>query len=171
MVRFVLPYLLGAGKSSLYRTKSETQKDHLIVKTTERKKQCVTFKTCSHFSVVTSVAMRAFLQERSEKYFQNELLESIRRNNQFGVLRLERARPQRRLRGGDVRAKITLFKKMTAEVSEIKLVKLLMISLTEKYTHDATLYWSDVYCLLQKGNSVTTKIIFKLFSTSVKEKK
>ena len=78
MVRFILPYLLGAGKSSLYRTKSETQKDHLIVKTTERKKQCVTFKTCSRFSVVTNVAMRAFLQERSEKRFQIELLESIR---------------------------------------------------------------------------------------------
>ena len=78
MVRFILPYLLGAKKSSLYRTKSETQKDHLIVKTTERKKQCVTFKTCSRFSVVTSVAMRAFLQERSEKYFQNKLLESKR---------------------------------------------------------------------------------------------
>ena len=46
-----------------------------------------------------------------------------------------------------------------------------MISLTEKYTHDATLYWSDIYCLLQKGNSGRTKILFKLFSTSVKEKK
>ena len=43
-------------------------------------------------------------------------------NNQFGVLDLERALPKRRLRDGDVRSKITL-KKMTAEVSEIKLVK------------------------------------------------
>ena len=60
---------------------------------------------------------------------------------------------------------------MTAEVPEIKLVKLLMISLTEKYTHDATLYWSDIYCLLQKGNRVTTKMLFKLFSTGVKEEK
>ena len=60
MVRFILPYLLGAEKSSLYRTKSETHKDHLTVKTTERKKQFVTFKTCSRFSVVTSVAMRFF---------------------------------------------------------------------------------------------------------------
>ena len=60
-VRFILPYLLGAGKSLLHHTKSETQKDHLIVKTTQRKKQCVTFKTCSRFSVdVTSVAMRFF---------------------------------------------------------------------------------------------------------------
>ena len=47
---------------------------------------------------------------------------------------------------------------MTAEVPEIKLVKLVMISLTEKYTDDTTLYWSNIYCLLQKGNSVTTKI-------------
>ena len=53
-------------------------------------------------------------------------------NNLFGVLGLERARPKRCLRGGDVRAKITLFKKMTTEVPEIKLVKLLMISLLEK---------------------------------------
>ena len=60
---------------------------------------------------------------------------------------------------------------MTTEVPEIKLVKLLMISLLEKYTHDATLYWSDIYCLLQKGNPVTTKILFKLFSAGVKEKK
>ena len=52
---------------------------------------------------------------------------------------------------------------MTTEVPEIKLVKLLMISLTEKYTHDATLYWSDIYC--------TTKMLFKLFSTGVKEEK
>ena len=43
-------------------------------------------------------------------------------NNQFGALDLERARPKRRLRDGDVPSKITL-KKMTAEVSEIKLVK------------------------------------------------
>ena len=60
---------------------------------------------------------------------------------------------------------------MTSQVPEIKLVKLLMISLTEKYTHDATLYWSDIYCLLQKGNPVTTKMLFKLFSTGVKEEK
>ena len=60
---------------------------------------------------------------------------------------------------------------MTTEVPEIKLVKLPMISLLEKYTHDATLYWSDIYCLLQKGNPVKTKILFKLFSTGVKEKK
>ena len=77
--------------------------------------------------MVISVTMRflqhAFLQERSHRYFQNELLESTRQsNNQFGVLNLDRARPKRRLRDGDVRSKITL-KKMTAEVSEIKLVK------------------------------------------------
>ena len=42
--------------------------------------------------------------------------------NPFGVLDLERAYPKRRLRDGDVRSKITL-KKVTAEVSEIKLVK------------------------------------------------
>ena len=60
---------------------------------------------------------------------------------------------------------------MTAEVPEIKLVKLVMISLTEKYTDDTTLYWSNIYCLLQKGNTITTKILFKIFSAGVKEKK
>ena len=60
---------------------------------------------------------------------------------------------------------------MTAEVPEIKLVKLLTIALTEKYTDDATWCWSNIYCLLQKRKSVTTKILFKLSSTDVKEKK
>ena len=62
-------------------------------------------------------------------------------------------------------------KNMTAEVPEIKLVKLLTIALIEKYTDDATLCLSIIYCLLQKSNSVTTKILFKLFSTGIKEKK
>ena len=60
---------------------------------------------------------------------------------------------------------------MRAEVPEIKLVKLLTIALIEKCTDDAILCWSNIYCLLQKSNSVTTKILFKLFSTGVKEKK
>ena len=60
---------------------------------------------------------------------------------------------------------------MTAEVPEIKLVKLLAIALTEKYTDDATWCWSNIYCLQQKRNSVTTKILFKLSSTGLKEKK
>ena len=60
---------------------------------------------------------------------------------------------------------------MTAEVPEIKLVKLLTIALTEKYTDDATWCWSNIYCLLQKRKSVTTKILFKLSGTGVKEKK
>ena len=60
---------------------------------------------------------------------------------------------------------------MTAEDPEIKLVKILTIALTEKYTDDAILCWSNVYCLLQKSTSVTTKILFKLFSTGVKKKK
>ena len=85
------------------------------------------------------------------------------------MLRLERARP-RYSSVFDIRAKIT-FKHMTAELPEIRLVKLLTITLTEKYTDDATLCWSNIYCLLQKSNSVTTKILLKLFSTIVKKKK
>ena len=58
---------------------------------------------------------------------------------------------------------------MTGEVPEIKLVKVLTIALTEKYTDDAILCWSNIYCLWQKRNSITTKIL--LFSTGVKKKK
>ena len=46
---------------------------------------------------------------------------------------------------------------MTAEVPEIKLVKLLTIALTEKYTDDATWCWSNIYCLLQKRNQLQQK--------------
>ena len=60
---------------------------------------------------------------------------------------------------------------MTAKLPEIKLVKLLTVALTEKYTDDGTLCWSNIYCLWQKSNSVTTKILFKLSSTGVKKKK
>ena len=36
---------------------------------------------------------------------------------------------------------------MKAELPEKKRVKLLTIALTEKYTDDATLCWSNIYCL------------------------
>ena len=93
-------------------------------------------------------------------------------NDQFGVLSLERARPKRRLRGGDVRAKITC-KKMTAEVPEIKPVKLLMITLSLKNTlmerhcvgQTFIVYWRKEATLQQTSN------LFKLFSTGVKAKK
>ena len=60
---------------------------------------------------------------------------------------------------------------MKAEVPETRLVKLLIIALTEKYTDEETLCWSNIYCLLQKSHSATTNILFKLSRTSVKEKK
>jgi len=81
---------------------------------------------------VTSVAMRFFrnaARSTSKKSFLRAYEHTS--NNQLGVRGLERARPQRRLPGGDVRAKIS-FKKMTTKVPEIKLVKLLLIALTEK---------------------------------------
>ena len=59
-------------------------------------------------------------------------------SSQFGVVDLERARPKRRLRDGDVRKKITL-KKMTAEVSKIKLVKWHYPVNRIKYTDDIVL--------------------------------
>ena len=88
------------------------------------------------------------------------------------MLGLERARPKRRLRGGDVRAKKTC-KKMMAEFPEIKLVRLLIIALTEKNTlmkrhcvgQTFIVYCSKATKLQQKSN------LFKLFSTGVKEKK
>ena len=88
------------------------------------------------------------------------------------MLHLERARPKRRLRGGDVRAKIT-FKKMMAEVPETKLVKLLVIALTEKNTlmkrhcvgQTFIVYCSKAATLQQKSN------LFKLCSTNKKKKK
>ena len=89
-------------------------------------------------------------------------------NDQFGVLGLERARPKRRLPGGDVPAKKT-FKKMMAEFPAIKLVKLLIIALTEKNTlmkrhcvgQTFIVYCSKAGTLQQKSN------LFKLFSTDV----
>ena len=89
-------------------------------------------------------------------------------NDQFGVLGLERARPERSLRGSDAPAKKT-FKKMMAEFPEIKLVKLLIIALREKNTlmkrncvgQRFIVYCSKAATLQQKSN------LFKLFSTDV----
>ena len=90
-------------------------------------------------------------------------------NDQFGVLGLERARPKRRLPGGDVPTKKKTFKKMMAEFPEIKLVKLLIIALREKNTRmkrhcvgqTFIVYCSKAAKLQQKSN------LFKLFSTDV----
>ena len=62
-------------------------------------------------------------------YIQNELLESIRQTISLACSVLKGRAQISRLRGGVVRAKITV-KNMTAEVPEIKLVKLLAIALT-----------------------------------------
>ena len=99
-----------------------------------------------------------FLQERCQKYIQNELLESIRQTISLACSVLRGRAHNVRLQGGDVRAKIT-FNHMTAEVPETRLVKLLIIALIEKYTDEETLCWSNIYCLLQKSNSVTTNLI------------
>lgn len=66
----------------------------------------------------------AFLQERSQKYLQNELLESIHQTITCSVLR-GRAPQKRPLGDGDVRGKKV--KKMTSKVLGIKLVKLLIV--------------------------------------------
>ena len=89
-------------------------------------------------------------------------------NNQFGVLGLERARPKRRLRGGDVPAKKT-FKKMTAEFPVIKLVKLLIIALREQNTlmkRNCVGQTFIVYCS-KETTLQQNSILLKLFSTDV----
>ena len=40
---------------------------------------------------------------------------------------------------------------MTAEVPETRLVKLLIIALTEKYTDEETLCWSNIYVYCRKA--------------------
>ena len=61
-------------------------------------------------------------------YFQRRASGEHTSNDQFDVLGLERARPKRRLRGGDLvfERKIRV-KKMASDVPEIKLVNLLKL--------------------------------------------
>ena len=88
--------------------------------------------------------MHAFLQERSQKYFQNELLASKRQTISL------RGRAQK-----DVfEAAIFEQKKTFNEVPEIKLVN------RKKHTDEATLCSSNIYCLWQKWNSITTTKIY-----------
>ena len=77
-VSFSLP-LRRWKKSSLHRrTKSETQKDALTVKTTEKRSKYLCYLESLESFFSRNQCRHAFLQERSQKYFQNELLESIR---------------------------------------------------------------------------------------------
>ena len=93
------------------------------------------FRTWSRFSVVTSVAMR-FFRNAARSISKNELLKSIRQTISLGCSVL-RGRAH-----NDVFEAAMFdwtFKKMTAEVPEIKLVKLLIIALTKKIH-----WWSDI---------------------------
>ena len=82
--------------------------------------------------------MHAFLQERSQKYFQNELLASKRQTISL------RGRAQKDVFEAAIFEQKKTFKKMTAEVPEIKLVN------RKKHTDEATLCSSNIYCLWQK---------------------
>ena len=75
--------------------------------------------------------MHAFLQERSQKYFQNELLASKRQTISLAGSVL-RGRAQKDVFEAAIFEQKKTFKKMTAEVPEIKLVN-------RKKTHG----WSD----------------------------
>ena len=76
--------------------------------------------------------MHAFLQERSQKYFQNELLASKRQTISLAGSVL-RGRAQKDVFEAAIFEQKKTFKKMTAEVPEIKLVN-------RKKTHG----WSDI---------------------------
>ena len=77
--------------------------------------------------------MHAFLQERSQKYFQNELLESTRQRISLACSVL-RGRAQNDVFQAATFQQKKTFKKMMAEFPEIKLVKLLIIALRQKNT-------------------------------------
>ena len=107
-------------------TRSETQKDHLIVKTTKRRHKFLSYlKNLESFLVVTSVAMR-FFRNAARSTSKNKLLVSIRRKRLVWRARSWEGAPKKTSswRRSRVRAK-KRFKKMTSEVPEIKLVKLL----------------------------------------------
>ena len=71
---------------------------------------------------------------------------------------------KRRLRGGDVRAKMT-FIKMTAEVPEIELVNRKNTLMTRHCVGQTFVYCRKATPLQQKSN------LYTLFSAGVKEKK
>ena len=97
--------------------------------------------------------MHAFLQERSQKYFQNELLASKRQTISLAGSVL-RGRAQKDVFEAAIFEQKKTFKKMTAEVPEIKLVN------RKKHTDEATLCSSNIYCLWQKWNSITTTKVY-----------
>ena len=75
----IRPYPLGAGKRSLAsRTKSETQKDNVTVKTLEKRNKYLTYLLNLEAFFSGNQCRLAFLQERNHQCIQNELLESIR---------------------------------------------------------------------------------------------
>ena len=101
----------------------------------------------------------------------HELLESKSQTISLACSILRGRAQNGRLRGGDVRAKIT-FKKMMAEVPETKLVKVLIIALTEKNSlmkRHCVGQTFIVYCRNREATTLQQKSnIFKLFSTGVK---
>ena len=75
---FLRPYLLRAGKHLVNALDLKHKKIIQQLKQLQEKTNiCVTFRTWSNF-FSRNQCLHAFLQERSQKYFQNELLESIR---------------------------------------------------------------------------------------------
>ena len=70
----------------------------------KRKNIRVTFRTWSRFSVVTSVAMR-FFRNAARSTSKTSFLRAYVKQSVWRARSSERARPKRRLRGGDVPAK------------------------------------------------------------------
>ena len=90
---------------------------------------------------------------------------------QFPEVGLQRARPKRRVRGGDVRAKNDL-RDDVMDVPGMKLFQIFIIGLKKKYNDEKALCWSDFIFFLT-SNSVTTSFnLSKFFSAGlINEKK
>ena len=91
---------------------------------------CVTFRTWSRFSVVTSVAMRFFRNAARSTSKTSFLRAHVKQSVWRGSVL--RGRAQNDVFEAAMFQQKETFKKMMAEFPEIKLVKLFIIALTEK---------------------------------------
>ena len=117
-----------------------------------------------------SYCPHAFLQERSKKYFQNELLESIRQTISLARLVL-RGRAQKDVLEETMSVRRKCLKRRRTKFPRQNFLNHLMSVYQKKYTGEATMCWSTLLYFL-KSNSFTTKTnLFRLFSAGLIEKK
>ena len=102
-ILFIRPYPLGACKRYLHELNLEQKKITQQLKKIEKETNIsLTLRTWRWFSVVISVAMRFFRNATRGASNKKQASWKHTSNNQFWVLGLERARPKRCLRDGDV---------------------------------------------------------------------